>query len=80
MINNTNPWSDVSFSFLSGSTPPIYHDVMTDPNDGDKVFVVGQALLGNSPSFYGVLVSSNGGLSWSIHTGTYQATANQFNF
>lgn len=80
LINNTTPWSDVSFSFLSGSTPPVYHDVMTDPNDGDKVFVVGQALLGNSPSFYGVLVSSNGGLSWSIPTGTYQATANQFNF
>ncbi len=80
LINNTTPWSNVSFSFLSGSTPPVYHDVMTDPTDGDKVFVVGQALLGNSPSFYGVLVSSNGGTNWSIPTGTYQATANQFNF
>jgi len=46
LINNTTPWSNVSFSFLSGSTPPVYHDVMTDPTDGDKVFVVGQALLG----------------------------------
>jgi len=54
LINNTTPWSDVSFSFLSGSTPPIYHDVMTDPNDGDKVFVVGQALVSNTPNFYGV--------------------------
>lgn len=80
LINNTTPWSDVSFSFLSGSTPPIYHDVMTDPNDGDKVFVVGQALVSNTPNFYGVLVSSDGGSNWSIPTGTYQVAAAQFNF
>jgi len=79
LIDNTTPWSDVSFSFSTGGGP-IYHDVMTDPNNGDKVFVVGQALTLNTPNFYGVLVSSDGGSNWSIPTGTYQVTAAQLNF
>lgn len=79
LVDNLTPWTDVSYSFTSGSTP-IYYDVMTDPTDGDKVFVVGQALTFNTPAFYGVLVSSNGGTTWSIPTGTYQTTAAQLNF
>lgn len=79
LIDNTTPWSDIGYSFTSGALP-VYYDVMTDPTDGDKVFVVGQSLTFNTPGFYGVLVSTNGGTTWSIPTGTYQTDAAQLNF
>lgn len=79
LIDNSPSWVDVSFSFSAGGDP-IYYDVMTDPTDGDKVFVVGQSLVFNTPGFYGVLVSDDGGTTWNIPTGTYQVDAAQLNF
>lgn len=48
-------------------------DIETDPTNGDKVFTVGEAEVINPTSFYGVAVSSNGGTTWTIPGGNYQA-------
>jgi len=79
LINNTGPWIDVSPSYLSGRRLPTLRDVMTDPNDPDKVFVVGETHYSptvspnppNPASSLGIWVSSDGGTTWNIPTGTY---------
>ena len=76
LINNTGPWIDVSPSYLSGRRLPTLRDVMTDPNDPDKVFVVGETHYDytnplNPVSSLGIWVSSDGGTTWDTPTGTY---------
>ena len=79
LINNTGPWIDVSPTYISGHQLPTLRDVMTDPNDPDKVFVVGETHYSptvppnppNPASSLGIWVSSDGGTTWSIPTGTY---------
>jgi hypothetical protein len=73
LINNTGPWIDVSPSYIQNRLPPTLRDVMTDPNDPDKVFVVGQNHYSPTDlnSSLGIWVSSDGGTTWSIPTGTY---------
>ena len=61
---------DVSIAGVQGSL----FDVETDPNDGDKVFVVGQGLVSNSN--FGIYVSSDAGATWQIPGGNYQTNAN----
>lgn len=48
-------------------------DIETDPNNGDKVFVVGEADVITPTNFYGVAVSSNGGTTWNLPGGNYQS-------
>lgn len=67
----TLPWTDIA---LTSSYPQLnehnMYDVMTDPNDQDKVFVVG---TGSSNQFvFGIYVSTDGGATWLIPSGTYQ--------
>lgn len=77
LINNTGPWIDVSPSYLFGRQLPTLRDVMTDPNDPDKVFVVGETHYDslnplNPASSLGIWVSSDGGTNWiSPQFGTY---------
>ena len=79
LINNTGPWIDVSPSYIIGRQLPTLRDVMTDPNDPDKVFVVGETHYSptvspnppNPASSLGIWVSSDGGTTWNIPTGTY---------
>lgn len=58
--NHLLPWVDVS---PTGNSWEI-HDVMTDPNNPDKVIVVGEALNGVGLGEYGIKVSGNAGSSW----------------
>lgn len=76
LINNTGPWIDVSPSYIQNRLPPTLRDVMTDPNDPDKVFVVGETHYDSlnpldPASSLGIWVSSDGGTTWDIPTGTY---------
>lgn len=52
---------------ITGTNTLSLNDVKTDPDDGNKVFVVGESGVG----IYGIYVSSNGGTTWNIPTGTY---------
>ena len=48
-------------------------DIEASENNGDHVFVVGECGngIGPVPPFYGVAVSTNGGVNWNIPTGNY---------
>ena len=51
-------------------------DIQTAPNNGDHVFTVGPSVgLSASPQFFGVAVSNDGGTTWNIPGGNYQAAA-----
>jgi len=73
LINNTGPWIDVSPSYIIGRQLPTLRDVMTDPNDPNKVFVVGETQYSSTDplSSLGIWVSSDGGTTWNIPTGNY---------
>lgn len=79
LINLVAPWIDVS---LPGNGIPdgslsLLSDVCTDPNNGDKVFVVGEGYCSTTASnWFGVAFSSNGGLLWQVPLGNYQNLVN----
>lgn len=75
--NDTAPWQDVSYA-LDSNQSITHRDVETDPNDGDKVYVVGMQARANSTPYYGVLVSSDAGVTWTIPTGTYSNTTESY--
>lgn len=69
----TGPWVDVPVTNslpLSGAL----FDVETDPNDGDKVFVVGDGFF--QAGLYGIYVSTDGGASWYVPGGNYSLNQN----
>jgi len=70
MIDHNGIWVDKS---ITNSVPSAaayaLNDVMTDPNNNSKVFVVGDGLYG-SPSL-GIYVSFNGGDTWIVPAGNY---------
>lgn len=74
LINNTGPWINVTPPYVAGFKSPIQRDVETDPNDGNKVFVVGEI----SHHAYGIWVSSDAGVNWTIPTGSYNPDANKW--
>jgi len=63
--NLTGLWQNVSVNLLDNTNTPInsiFRDVMTDPNDGNKVFVVGERdALNGIPGIYW---SSDAGVTW----------------
>lgn len=69
--NLSGAWIDVwvSTSFPGAGSYPLW-DVMTDPNDGDKVFTVGGG--GGISPVRGIYVSNDGGFNWLIPGGNYQ--------
>jgi len=71
-----NPnWVDVSLlagGIASGSVLTLY-DVETDPTNGDKVIAVGDTNLGLNPTYFGLALSINKGVTWVIPGGTYGA-------
>lgn len=68
--NLTGAWQNVSLPLsLPGANVSLL-DVETDPNNGNKVFTVGQASYING--YFGIYVSSNGGVNWQIPSGNYQ--------
>ncbi len=73
LVDLTAPWIDVSLptNGIPAALQAELFDVEVDPNDGDKVFVVGGADCGIN--WYGIGVSSNGGTTWQIPGGNYQA-------
>jgi hypothetical protein len=76
LTNLTGAWADVSItSVVPGFVFNLY-DIKSDPNDTDKVFVVGDS--DKSRSFNGIAVSSNAGSTWVIPTGGY-SVARKFN-
>ena len=62
--NHTLPWVDIS---PFGDGWEIF-DVMSDPNDPDKVTIVGEAQGGLSG---GILTSTNAGVTWTIPNGNW---------
>jgi hypothetical protein len=62
--NHTLPWIDIS---PFGDGWEIY-DVMSDPNDPDKVTIVGEEQGGLGG---GILTSTNAGVTWSIPNGNW---------
>ena len=54
----------------SGSTFTLY-DIETDPTNGDKVIAVGDSNQGINPLYYGLALSLNKGVTWTIPGGTY---------
>lgn len=71
LVDLTGPWIDVSLPpSIPDATGQELFDVEVDPNDGEKVFVVGDAHC--DKNWYGIAVSSNGGTSWQIPGGNYQ--------
>lgn len=67
----TGSWIDVS---IAGAPEFVLFDVETDPNDGDKVFAVGEGFFPGT--FFGIGVSFNGGVSWIVPGGDYQTASN----
>ena len=68
---NNGTWTDASITNSFPVTSQFsLNDVKTDPNNIDKVFVVGEGRLGTGA--FGVYVSTNGGYSWYIPGGDYQ--------
>lgn len=59
--NHTGPWIDVSIP-IAPEGAGILYDVMTDPNNPDKVIAVG-SMLGSGTNT-GIMVSSNAGVTW----------------
>lgn len=70
MNNLTGVWTNVSLPLSLPNANVDLFDVETDPNNGDKVFVVGKASYVNG--YFGIYVSTNGGLNWIIPGGNYQ--------
>ena len=64
--NHTLPWVDINPPDLLGLPWNIY-DVMADPNDPDKVTIVGD-LFGPGT---GILVSTDAGVNWNIPGGVW---------
>lgn len=70
--NLSGPWINVSPSLtIPNISNYDLYDVETDPNDGNKVFVVGVG--STSASAFGVYVSFDGGITWIIPGGNYQS-------
>lgn len=75
LINLAGAWIDVSLptNGIPDSFQSELFDVEVDPNNGDKVFVVGEAHPEDCPTnWYGIGVTSNGGALWQVPTGNYQ--------
>lgn len=74
LVDLAGAWIDVS---LPPSIPDSFQselfDVEVDPNNGDKVFVVGEAHpLDCNTNWFGIGVSSDGGVTWQVPGGNYQ--------
>lgn len=65
----SGPWIDNSIYISSTKVSSSFYDVETDPTNGDKVIVVGQATLGNNR--LGIYVSSDAGANWTQPGGNY---------
>jgi len=73
--NHTGPWVDVSVPSGPVGAVDLY-DVMTDPNNPDRVVVVGQILGQGSNT--GILVSHDAGATWFEPGGNWRR--NKFNY
>ena len=70
--NFVGTWDDISiYPTFPGYNGSLY-DVMTDPNNPDKVIVVGDAMI-DGP-FYGIGLSSDAGQTWGAPLGSYRGT------
>jgi len=79
MLDGNGIWvnKSVTNSLPEASAHQMF-DVMTDPNDNSKVFVVGEGLF--NTSCLGVYVSFNAGDTWIIPNGTYKNGYNPATF
>ena len=75
----TGPWVDVPLNLAPLGAPidVILRDVMTDPVDSNKVFVVGGR--DRDQGAYGIYVSANGGAVWSQPGGDITSPLYDFN-
>ena len=58
----TLPWQSVNINVAPTTQAIDLHDVMTDPNDPNKVFVVGSRFIDSG--LLGVYYSTDGGVNW----------------
>lgn len=58
--NHLGPWVDVSIPVLPGTSAVTFNDVMSDPNNPDRVVTVGSIDPGNT----GIMVSYDAGATW----------------
>lgn len=81
MDNLNGVWNNVSLPLSLPNANVALYDVETDPNNGNKVFVVGDASYTNG--CFGIYFSTNGGVTWQVPGGNYQsiigANANHWN-
>jgi len=70
--NNAGAWIDITPTSPQTTDDTIWEDVMTDPNDPDKVIVVGAALTSPIPGPVlnaSIQVSTDAGVTWTTPTG-----------
>ncbi len=75
LINLVGSWIDVSLpaNGLPGASACELLDIEVDPNNQNKVYVVGETSNEVCPAtFFGIGVSSDGGVTWVQPTGNYQ--------
>ena len=76
--NLVGPLIDISLTpgGIVGGTGYLLLDIDVDPNNANKVFVVGEGRCDNlanpAANFYGIGVSSNAGSTWQLPGGNYQ--------
>jgi len=68
----TLPWQSVNLDVTPTDQAIDLWDVMTDPNDPNKVFVVGQRFV--DQGLYGLYYSTDGGVNWQQPTGGHITT------
>jgi hypothetical protein len=70
--NHTGSWQNISPGIVQQNVNNTWLDVMTDPDDLDKVIIVGENIGPNQ----GILVSTNAGQSWTAPSGNWNQAKN----
>ncbi len=80
LVDLTGSWLDVSLPThgIPAGNQSVLLDIEVDPNNGDKVFTVGEGFCSTQAfNWYGIAVSSNAGLTWQVPGGNYQNAVNE---
>lgn len=79
LVNLAPPWIDVSLpaNGIPNGSQSLLLDIEVDPNNGDKVFTVGEGYCSSlAVNWYGIAVTANGGALWTVPGGNYQNVVN----
>lgn len=79
LVNLAPPWIDISLpaNGIPNGAQSLLLDIEVDPNNGDKVFTVGEGYCSSTAvNWYGIAVTSNAGALWTVPGGNYQNVVN----